>query len=188
MDTSLDNADIQLLLSNTFDQQIRAIDVALADKIRESSSTGLLVLQAVHQMEKELPLFNRSKAKDWTFDNGHLYIPDIAHHDLVTAAHCSFEGGHGSCYNFPSSSTYSSTIFLLYSPYLAHYSYHRLPPLSCHWFTLYSFTISLTPLMTSLLMSCLITFYEVPSPFSILPLLSCWSMHIPTFINMTLLY
>ena len=25
-------------------------------------------------MEKELPLYNRSRAKDWTFDDGHCYI------------------------------------------------------------------------------------------------------------------
>ena len=51
-------------------------------------------------MEKELPLSNRLKAKDWTFDDGHLYyntclyIHEVAHHDLVTAACCSFKGGH----------------------------------------------------------------------------------------------
>ena len=32
MDTSLDNTDVQLLSSNAFDQQIHAIDIALADK------------------------------------------------------------------------------------------------------------------------------------------------------------
>ena len=70
VDTTQDNMDVQLLPSNTFDQQIWAIDRALADKIKDSSSSNPLVLQAVHQMEKELPLFNRSRAKDWTFDNG----------------------------------------------------------------------------------------------------------------------
>ena len=64
MDTTQDNTNVQLLPSNTFDQQIQAIDVALAGKIKDLFSNDLLVLQAVHQMEKELPLFNRSKAKD----------------------------------------------------------------------------------------------------------------------------
>ena len=74
VDTSLNNANVQLLPSNAFDQQIWAINVALADKIKDSSSSNLLALQAVHQMEKELPLFNRSWTKDWTFNNGWLYF------------------------------------------------------------------------------------------------------------------
>ena len=101
MNTTQDNMDIQLLPSNTFNQQLWAIDVALADKIKDSSSSDPLVLQAVHQMEKELPLFNRSRVEDWTFDNSwlyyktHLYVPELACHDLVAATHSSFEGGHG---------------------------------------------------------------------------------------------
>ena len=102
MDTTLDNTNIQLLPSNTFNQQICAIDMTLAIKIKNSSSSNLLVLQAIHQREKELLLFNKSKAKDWTFDDGclylktHLYMSKVAHHDLVTATHCSFAGSHGS--------------------------------------------------------------------------------------------
>ena len=69
MNTIQDNTDVQLLPSNTFDQQIWAVNIALADKTKDSSSNDLLVLQAVHQMEKELPLFNRLKAEDWTFDD-----------------------------------------------------------------------------------------------------------------------
>ena len=70
VDIIQDNTDIQLLPSNTFDQQLWAINVALADKIKNSSSSNLLILQAIHQMEQELPLFNRSKVEDWTFDDG----------------------------------------------------------------------------------------------------------------------
>ena len=101
MNTFLDNTDVQLLPSNAFNQQLCTIDVALADKIKDSSSSDLLILQAVHQMEKKLPLFNRLKAEDWTFDNGHLYfkthlyVPEVFCHDLVTTAHCSFKGSHG---------------------------------------------------------------------------------------------
>ena len=101
MDTIQDNTDIQLLPPNAFNQQLWAINIALADKIKDSSSSDLLVLQAVHQMEKELLLFNQSRAKDWTFDDRqlyyktHLYIPEPACHDLVTTAHSSFKGGHG---------------------------------------------------------------------------------------------
>ena len=100
IDTTQDNADVQLLPFDTFDQQIQAINVALADKIKDLSFKNLLVLQAVHQMEKELPLFNCLRAKDLIFDDGwlyyksHLYIPEIAHHDLVSPAHCSFKDSH----------------------------------------------------------------------------------------------
>ena len=68
MDTTQDNTDIQLLPSDAFNQQLQAINVALADKIKDSSSSNLLILQAIHQMEA--PLFNRLRAEDWTFDNG----------------------------------------------------------------------------------------------------------------------
>ena len=44
VDTTQDNTDVQLLPSNTFDQQIWAIDRALADKIKDSSSSNPLVL------------------------------------------------------------------------------------------------------------------------------------------------
>ena len=80
----------------------RTINVALADKIKDFFFSNPLVLQAVHQMEKELPLFNRPRADDWTFNNGQLYykawlyVPKSAHHNLVAAAHSSFEGSHGS--------------------------------------------------------------------------------------------
>ena len=101
VDTTHDNMDIQLLPPDAFNQQLWAIDIALADKIKDSFSSDPLVLQAIHQMEKKLPLFNRSRAKDWTFDNGQLYyktclyVPELACYDLVTTAHSSFEGGHG---------------------------------------------------------------------------------------------
>ena len=101
VDISLDSTDIQLLPCNTFNQQIQAINVALVDKIKDLSSNNPLVLQVVHQIEKELSLFNRSHAKDWTFNNGwlyfkhHLYVSEVAYHDLVSTAHCSFKGGHG---------------------------------------------------------------------------------------------
>ena len=102
VDTIQDNADVQLLSSDTFNQQLQAIDVALADKIKDSFSSDPLVLQVIHQMEKELPLFNRSRAEDWTFDNGHLYykthlyVLESACHNLVTTTHSSFKGGHDS--------------------------------------------------------------------------------------------
>ena len=100
MDTSLDNMNVQPLLSNAFNQQIWAINMALVDEIKHLSSSNPLVLQAVHQMKKELLLFNRSQAKDWTFDDRQLYfkhclyILEVACHDLVNVTHCSFERGH----------------------------------------------------------------------------------------------
>ena len=101
MNTTQDNMDIQLLPPNAFDQQLWTIDVALADKIKDSSSSNPLVLQAIHQMKKELRLFNRSRAEDWTLDDGWLYyktclyVPELACHDLVVAAYSFFKGGHG---------------------------------------------------------------------------------------------
>ena len=73
VDTTQDNTDVHPLPFDAFDQQIRAIDIALADKIKDSTSSNPLVLQAVHQMKKDLLLFNRSRAKDWTFNDGWLY-------------------------------------------------------------------------------------------------------------------
>ena len=67
--------------------------MALADKIKDLSSSNPLVLQAIHQMEKKHLLFDRSKAEDWIFDDGHLYfkthfyIPEVACHDLVATTH-----------------------------------------------------------------------------------------------------
>ena len=69
VDTTQDNTDVQLLPPNAFNQQLWAIDIALVDKIKDSSSSNPLILQAVHQMEMELPLFNRSRTEDWTFDD-----------------------------------------------------------------------------------------------------------------------
>ena len=48
VNTSLDNADVQLLPSNAFNQQIQAINVALTNKIKDSFSSDPLVLQAVY--------------------------------------------------------------------------------------------------------------------------------------------
>ena len=73
VDTTQDNIDVQLLPSDTFNQQLWAINVALVYKIKDSSTGNILVLQGIHQMEKELPLFNRSRAEDWTFNDRWLY-------------------------------------------------------------------------------------------------------------------
>ena len=64
VDTTQDNTDVQLLPPDAFNQQLQAIDITLVDKIKDSSSSNPLVLQVIHQMEKELPVFNRSKAED----------------------------------------------------------------------------------------------------------------------------
>ena len=65
------------------------------------------------------------------------------------------------CYNFPSPSSYSSILFILCSSYLVYYPYHHHSPSSCYGISLYSLAITLTPLMMSLLMSCLTMFHEV---------------------------
>ena len=60
VDTTYDNMNVQLIPTDAFDQQLQAIDVALANKIKDFSSSDPLVLRAVHQIKKELLLFNRS--------------------------------------------------------------------------------------------------------------------------------
>ena len=71
--------------------------------------------------------------------------------------------GVSRCYNFPSSFLYSCILFILYTLYLVYYLYHHHSPSSCYWISLYSSTVTLTPLMISLLMSYLTMFYEVLS-------------------------
>ena len=47
VDTTHDNMNVQLIPTDAFDQQLQAIDVALANKIKDFSSSDPLVLRAV---------------------------------------------------------------------------------------------------------------------------------------------
>ena len=97
-DTSSDNADVTVLPDDLF---IRAIDVALVDKISSSSSSDPLVVSALQNLSVGSPLFPRSSLSDWHFSNSLLYfknclyIPAAARHDLVMSVHSSPTAGHG---------------------------------------------------------------------------------------------
>ena len=85
-DISSDNNNVTLLPDDLF---ICAIDTALVDKITSSTSTDLLVLDALNSLSNGSPLFPRSSLTDWHFSasclyfKNHLYIPPDACHDLV---------------------------------------------------------------------------------------------------------
>ena len=98
-DTSSDNVDVTVLPDNLF---IRAIDVALIDKISSSSSSDPLVVSALQSLSIGSPLFPRSSLSDWCFSDSllyfknRLYIPAAACYDLVLSVHPSPAAGHGS--------------------------------------------------------------------------------------------
>ena len=97
-DTSSDNVDVTVLPDNLF---IRAIDVALVDKISSSSSSDPLVVSALQGLSVGSPLFPCSSLSDWHFSDSLLYfknclyIPAAARHDLVSSVHSSPAAGHG---------------------------------------------------------------------------------------------
>ena len=97
-DTSSDNVDITVLPDDLF---IRAIDMALVDKILSSSPSDPLVISALQHLSAGSPLFPCSSLSDWCFADSllyfknHLYIPAAARHDLVSSVHSSPAAGHG---------------------------------------------------------------------------------------------
>ena len=96
-DTSSDNVDVTVLPDDLF---IRAIDVALVDKISSSSPSDPLVVSALQNLSIGSPLFPHSSFSDWHFSDSllyfknHLYIPAAACHDLVLSVHSSPTAGH----------------------------------------------------------------------------------------------
>ena len=92
VDTSNDNQDVVLLPPILF---IKAINIALADKIAHSSPSDPLVSMALHTLDDGKSLLARASKHDWHYDNGklyfknQLYIPESAQHDLITAIHAS---------------------------------------------------------------------------------------------------
>ena len=97
-DTSSDNVDVTVLPDNLF---IRAIDIALANKISSSLSSDPLVVSALQNLSVGSLLFPHSSLSDWRFSNSllyfknRLYIPATAHHALVSSVHPSPAAGHG---------------------------------------------------------------------------------------------
>ena len=97
-DTSSDNVDVTVLPDDLF---IRAIDIALIDKISSSSSSDPLVISALQNLSVGSPLFPCSSLSDWCFSDSllyfknRLYIPAVARHDLISSVHASPAAGHG---------------------------------------------------------------------------------------------
>ena len=97
-DTSSDNDNVTVLPDDLF---IRAIDIALVDKISSSSSSDPLVVSALQNLSVGSPLFPRSSLSDWHFSDSLLYlkkclyIPAAACHALISSVHASPTAGHG---------------------------------------------------------------------------------------------
>ena len=98
VDTSNNNQDVVLLPPTLF---IKAIDVALSDKIALSSPFDPLVTATLHALDDRKSLFARASKHDWHYDNSklyfknRLYIPEAAWQDLVASIHTSEACGHG---------------------------------------------------------------------------------------------
>ena len=81
---------------------IRTVDIALAKKISSSTTKDPIITKALAAMNKDggEPWIPWTTAADWIFiDNSlyfkhRLYIPELAHHDLVKSLHETPTGGH----------------------------------------------------------------------------------------------
>ena len=71
VDTSDDNQDVILLPPTLF---IKAIDIAIADKIALSSSSDLLVSTALHALDNGKSLLARASKHNWHYNDGKLYF------------------------------------------------------------------------------------------------------------------
>jgi hypothetical protein len=98
VDTANNNVELMLLSNDLF---TRAIDVALADKITQSTPSDPLVLSALQVLDEGASLFPWARWEDWLFQEGklyfkgRLYVPEGACRDIVTSLHESAAGGHG---------------------------------------------------------------------------------------------
>ena len=71
VDTTQDNQEVSICPEPVV---IQALDLALAQKIRSSTESDPLVLQALESLKTGSPLFPRSSMNDWHMTNGHLYF------------------------------------------------------------------------------------------------------------------
>ena len=100
--TSDDNREITLLKGGDQYFHICALDVALANKISLSSISDPIVTKTPAAMNDQSsePWIPWTTKTDWKFVDGalyfkhHLYVPELAHHDLVKSLHESPAGGH----------------------------------------------------------------------------------------------
>ena len=102
VDTSNDNQDVVLLPPTLF---IKAIDIALTNKITLFSPSDPLISAALHALNNGKLLFARASKSDWHYDDGklyvknQLYIPETARQDLVSFIHISEACGHGGIFH-----------------------------------------------------------------------------------------
>ena len=102
VETSNDNREITLLKGKDQYFHIRAINVTLAKKISSSTAQDQIVTKALAAMNHDYsePWMPQTTAADWEFINDslyfkhRLYIPEMAHHDLVKSLHNSPARGH----------------------------------------------------------------------------------------------
>ena len=71
VDTSNDNQDVILLPPTLF---IKAIDVALTNKIALFSPSNPLICAALHALDNGKSLLARASKYDWHYDDGKLYF------------------------------------------------------------------------------------------------------------------
>ena len=71
VDTSNDNQDVVLLSPTLF---IKAIDIALTNKIALFSPSNPLVSTTLHTLDDGKLLLARASKHDWYYDNGKLYF------------------------------------------------------------------------------------------------------------------
>ena len=92
IDTSNDNQDVVLLPPVLF---IKAINIALIDKIGHFSLSDPLVSAILHALDDGKSLLTRASKYDWHYDNGELYfknwlyIPESAWQDLISTIYTS---------------------------------------------------------------------------------------------------
>ena len=102
INTADNNREITLLKGGEQYFHICTIDTTLADKISSSSASNPIVTKALAVMNNESsePWIPQTAKTDWEFVNStlyfkhHLYMPELAHHDLVKSLHKSPAGGH----------------------------------------------------------------------------------------------
>ena len=106
VDTSGDNQEIILCEEEDQDHHIQSLDVALTTNIASSSSMDPIITKALTAMNDETgePWLPWTNKEDWIFEHGYLYfknrlyIPEAAHHNLVTSLHKSPVGGYEGCF------------------------------------------------------------------------------------------
>ena len=102
IDISNNNQDIVLLPPVLF---IKAINIALTNKIAHSFPSDLLVSTALHALDNGKLLLARASKHDWHYDQGKLYFKNWLYifksvqHNLISTIHASKTCGHGGIFH-----------------------------------------------------------------------------------------